>query len=88
MEKTLEDARWGGGGVQEGRRKRGKGTRTLPCSDAEVNGQREVGEGGKQRSAFYFHGEGKAVKSQVGLRARVGEKVEPLWLSHTPELCP
>lgn len=50
MEKTLEDARWGGGGVQEGRRKRGKGTRTLPCSDAEVNGQREVGEGGSREA--------------------------------------
>lgn len=31
MEKTLEDARWGGGGVQEGRRKEAKARGPFPA---------------------------------------------------------
>lgn len=66
MEKTLEDARWGGGGERR-RGERGRGSRTLPCPAAEVDGLGRWVER-KQRGSLYPFGEGNAIDSQMGLR--------------------
>lgn len=75
MEKTLEDARWGGGGEKEARSKEGKAPGPF---QAQLLKWRPRGPGRKQRTSFYFHGEGKAINSQVGLREQEwGRKRSP-----------
>lgn len=64
--------RGGGGGKEE----RHKGTRTLPCPDAEEDGHGGGGGGGGRGS--FFHRQGEAIKSHAGLREQEwGRKRDP-----------
>lgn len=64
MEKTLEDARWGGGGERRGGKRQRQQDPSLPA--AEVDGLGGWVER-KQRGSFYPLGEGNAIDSQMGL---------------------
>lgn len=68
----------GRGRGEGGKEERGKGTRTLSYPDAEMDGHRWVGK--KQRGS-YFHGEGKAMKFQVGPREQESGRK---WSPHGP----
>lgn len=83
MAKTLEDARWGRGGKKEERRKEAPGP--FPTQMLKWTSQR----GGEEAEKFLlpWRREGCEIPGRPQ-RARVGEKVEPLWPSHKPELCP